>query len=202
MKKAGVVFLFLFTLLLFRVCDHPVMAAEAATAQAQHSGEGEHEEGIGQTVGRWINFAALAAILYLFLKKGLKVQDKFKADAEQIKHAVESARLAKEEAERRLGEMDQQMAELSAEIAKIRTDAVRDAEEEKKRILESASKEAERLVELAHREIDSEVRNAKKELRKQVAESAVVKSRTIIEREIKDADHERLIADYIEGFGK
>lgn len=206
MKKLAVA-IFFFSILFFRVCDHrmPAYAEEAQTAAHSENaggGEAEHEEGIGATIGKWFNFAALVAILYLFLKKGLKVQDTFKAGAEEIQRSIESARLAKEEAEKRLQEMEGQMVELNAEIEKIKAEAVHEAEEEKNRILESAHKEAERLIEFAHREIDGEVRYAKKQLRKQVAESAVDQSRKIIEREIKDADHDRLIADYIEGFGK
>lgn len=205
MKKIAIA-LFVFSIFFFRVCDHHVVLSAEETQNAAHAetsgGEGEHEEGIGQTIGKWFNFVALVAILYLFLKKGLKVQDSFKAGAEEIQRSIESARLAKEEAEKKLEEMEGQMVELNAEIEKIKTEAVREAEEEKTRILESAHKEAERLVELAHREIDSEVQTAKKALRKQVAESAVTQGRKIIEREIKEADHERLIADYIEGFGK
>lgn len=204
MRKAAVVILFVFSILFFRVCDpqHFVAAEEAQTAQAEHSGESGEHEGIGQIIGKWFNFAALVAILYLFLKKGLKVQDTFKAGAEEIQRSIESAKLAKEDAERKLEEMDRQLVDMNVEIDKIKADAMREAEEEKERILESARKEAERLVEFAHREIDSEVAQAKKQLRKQVAESAVSQSRKIIERDIKDADHERLIADYIEGFGK
>lgn len=206
MRKAAVVILFVFSLLFFRVCDpQRFVAAEEAktTAQAEHSGEGgEQEEGLGSVIGKWINFAALVAILYLFLKKGLKVQDTFKAGAEEIQRSIESAKLAKEDAEHKLQEMDRQLVDMGAEIDKIKADAVREAEEEKERILESARKEAERLVEFAQREIGSEVRAAKKQLRKQVAELAVDQGRKIIEHEIKETDHERLIADYIEGFGK
>ena len=206
MKKVFFVLLLVFSVLFVRVQDHNTVAAAEetqASAQEEHAGgEAEHEETIGQTVGKWLNFAALAAILYLFLMKTLKVQDKFKADAEQIQRSIESARLAKEEAERRLQEMDQRMNEMNVEIEKIRANAVHEAEEEKNRILKSARKEAERLVEFAHREIDSEVMNAKKELRKQVTEAAVAQSRKIIQREINEQDQERLISDYIEGFGK
>jgi F-type H+-transporting ATPase subunit b len=205
MKKTAFVILFIFTVLFFRVCDPQrlAVAEEVQTAaQSEHSGEASEHESLGSIIGKWINFAALVAILYLFLKKGLKVQDTFKTGAQEILRSIESAKLAKEDAERKLEEMDRQLVDMNAEIDKIKTDAVREAEEEKERILESARKEAERLVEFAHREIESEVRHAKKQLRKQVAESAVTQSRKIIEREIKDADHERLIADYIEGFGK
>lgn len=208
MKKAILVFLFAFSILFVRVHQQTYLALAEETqavAQEEHAGQGgqtEHEETIGQTIGKWINFAALVAILYLFLKKSLKIQDKFKADAEEIQRSIESARLAKEEAERRLQEMDQKMTEISAEIEKIRANAVREAEEEKKRILESARKEAERLVEFAHREIDAEVNQAKKDLRQQVVEAAVTQSRKIIEREMNDKDHDRLVSDYIEGFGK
>lgn len=203
MKKALIILFLAISILFVRVhsTSFNAFAEEAATAEKEHGG-GETEEGIGMTIGRWINFAALLGILYIFLKKTLKVQDSFKANADEISRSIESARLAKEEAERRLQEMDQKMTEMNQEVEKIKTNAMQEAEEEKQRILDSAKKEAERLIEFAHREIDSEVINAKKELRKQVADGAISMGKSIIEREMKDKDHEMLIKEYIEEFGK
>ena len=153
-----------------------------------------------QIVGRWFNFFALVAILYLFLARSLRVQDKFKSEAEEIQRSIESARQAKEEAEKRLVEMDQRMARMNEEISRIKANAAREAEEERKRILESAQKEAERIVDMAHRDMENEVRLARKELRKHVAALAVEQGRAIIQEEINDEDQKRLIDNYIQEF--
>ena len=176
----------------------PVFGAEEHTAEAA----AEHGETLLQTVFKWVNFFALVAILYFFLTRSIRIQDKFKAESDEIRKSIESARQAKEEAEKHLHELDQRMNQMNEDVARIKADAAREADEEKTRILESAQKEAQRIVELAHREIDSEVRQARKELRKQVAEIAVNRGRQIIQEEINDQDHQELIHRYIEELGK
>lgn len=177
------------------------LAAEEPASGETHAAEG-HGQSIWNILGSWINFAALAGVLYWFLGKKMRVQDGFKEDYHQIQRSIESARQAKEEAERRLAELDQRMAHLSEEIARLKEDAAREAEEEKARILDSAHREAERLIELAHKEIDAEVDAAKQALRKQVSELAVQQGHEIIRKEIDEKDQKRLIKEYIESFGK
>ncbi|MGH9856779.1 MAG: hypothetical protein ACRD4B_02945 [Acidobacteriota bacterium] len=177
-------------------------AEETAHSEAAEHGEGGHEQTIWQTIGQWTNFAVLVAILYLFLTRSIRVQDKYKAESEGIRQSIESARLAKEEAERQMAAMDQRMQQMNEDISRIRERALQDAEDEKKRILDSAQKEAHRIVEMAHREIDNEVRAAQKQLRKHVTDLAVQKGKNIIEQEINDEDQRRLIHTYIEEFGK
>lgn len=177
-------------------------AAEEHAATNEHSAGEEHHQTLPQILGPWVNFLVLIGLLYYFFKNKMRVQDRFKADYEKIQGSIESARIAKEQAELRLKELDQKMGQLNDEIVRLKTAAAKEADEEKKKILEGAQKEAERIVEQAHRDIDSEVENARKELRKQLADSAVNRSREIIERELNDQDQKRLIADYIERFGK
>jgi F-type H+-transporting ATPase subunit b len=200
-------FLFLFVVSLhfgafFPACGVSIDTAFAASQEGEHAQGEAHEESIWQTIGKWLNFFALVAILYLFLKKTIRVQDKFKADAEEIEKSIESARQAKEDAEKRLRELEQRIEQMNQEVERVKAAAAKEAEEEKQRILDSAGKEAERIVEMAHREIDAEVRRARKELRRQVAESAVGMGRTLIEKEINEEDHKRLVSSYIEEFGK
>ena len=172
-------------------------------AEESHAEKGAgHEESIWQAIGKWVNLAALVWILYYFLGKKLRVQDKFKTEADEIKNAIESARQAKEEAEKRLQEMEQKMVQLNEDAARIRAEAATQAEEQKKRILDSAQKEAERIIEQAHREVDVEVVHARKELRKHIAELAVTQGQKIIEEEINEQDQRNLVRQYIENFGK
>ena len=193
-KLASLLFLIAVALLVF---NGPVWAAE----EAGH-GAGEHEQTIWQTVGQWTNFLVLVSLVVLFLRKVIRVQDKFKAQSDDIRRSIESAREAKEEAERQMAAMDARMQQMNDEVVRIKERALHDAEEEKKRILDSAQKEAQRIVEMAHREIDNEVRFAQKELRKQVGDLAVQQGKQIIEQEINEEDQRRLIRTYIDEFGK
>jgi F-type H+-transporting ATPase subunit b len=179
-----------------------VYSAETSAAEGEHGSAEHHEQSWFATISQWVNFLVLVGLLYLFFTKSLKIQDRFKGDYQKIQNSIESARMAKEEAEQKLKELDQKMSQLSEEVARIKTEATKEAEDTKKKILESAQKEAERIVEQAHRDIDSEVEFARKELRKQLADDAVNESRQIIEREMTEQDSKRLMNDYIEGFRK
>lgn len=176
-------------------------AAETHSAEAAHE-EGGHEETWVQIAGKWVNFATLVAILYFFLTRSIRVQDKFKQEADAIRESIESSRQAKEEAERQMQIMDQRMQQMTEEVSKIKSLALHEAEEEKNRILESAKKEAQRIIDIAHREIDNEVRLARQNLRKHVADLAVEQGKQIIEEEMNDGDQRSLINAYIEEFGK
>ena len=173
-----------------------------AVAQEHKPESAAHEETIAQSIGKWLNFLALVAILYMFLKRGLKVDQKFKSNFEEIQRSIEIARQAKEEAENRLKELEERMTRMNDEVAGIKETASREAEAERKRILESAQREAERIVEFAHREIDTEVRMARKELRRHVADLAVAESRKIIQTEMNDQDQNRILESYIKDFSK
>lgn len=194
---------FLGALLVLGSAEYSIASQEESGhgEEAAH-GEGAHEETWVQVIGRWFNFIVLVAILYYFLKKSLRIQDRFKNDYDQIQSSIESARLAKEEAESKLKELDARMVQVTQDIEQMKVNAAREAEAEKQRILDSAQKEAERIVELAHREIDSQVEIATKQLRKQVAELAVTRGREIIQKEIVEKDQKQLIQDYIKGFDK
>jgi F-type H+-transporting ATPase subunit b len=177
-------------------------AATAAEESTHEEAAAEHGESWIDVIARWVNLAALVALLYLFLGRSMRVQDRFKADYEQIQRSIESARLAKEQAEAQLEELDQKMAGVNDEIARLKAQAAREAEEEKKRILDSAQKEAERIIEMAHREIDTEVELARRSLRAQIAEISISEGKKIIEREINEHDQKRLLQEYIREFGK
>jgi F-type H+-transporting ATPase subunit b len=172
------------------------------TKETAEAAAPEHHETWAQFAGKWINFIALVTILYIFLSKSIRVQEIFKKESDEIRESIESARKAKEEAERQMEMMDQRMHQMSEEVAKIKTIAIQEAEEEKRRILESAEKEAQRIVDMAHREIDSEVQEARNKLRKHIADLAVQKGKTIIKDEIDEKDQRNLIRGYIEEFGK
>jgi len=206
MKRIAILLLLLSALWIPHASRASLASAETATtAQGEHQeAAGSESEGGGlvEEIGRWFNFLLLVAILYLFLKRNIKVDEKFKADADLIQSSIESARIAKEEAEKRLADMEKRMATMNEEVAKVKAETARQAEDERKQILESAQREAEKIVLAAQREVDAEVRLARKKLRKHLAELSVTQGRKIIETEINDQDQSRLIDDFIEDLGK
>lgn len=195
-----VVFISIFAV--FSVGNAAEETTEHSATQSGGEEHAEHHESPWQIAGKWINFAVLVALLYFFLTRSLRIQDRFREDYQAIQTSIESARQAKEEAERKLKDLDEKLGGLNQEIARIKGEAAREADEEKRKILESAQKEAERIVALAHREIDTEVDLARRTLRKQVADASVSRGRKIIETEMNEDDQKRLMEEYIKEFGK
>jgi F-type H+-transporting ATPase subunit b len=179
-----------------------VQASESHASEASHESGESHESSWFTTIAQWFNFIILLGLLYFFLTRKMRVGDTFKAEADEIQRAIESARKAKEEAELRLKELDEKMATLTQEVAKIKDQAAKDAEMERLRILEMAQAEAKRIVDLANREVDSEVRQAKKQLLQMIGDLSVEKGKKIVETEITDEDQKRLIDEYIGSFSK
>jgi F-type H+-transporting ATPase subunit b len=132
----------------------------------------------GYWVGYLIDFGLLALLLFVALKKNLPAM--FRARTKTIQSGIEEAGKASEEANRRLSDIEARLAKLDAEVAAMRATAERDAAAEEQRILAAAEEDKRRIVETAEAEITASVRLARRELKAYVADLAV----TLAERRI------------------
>jgi len=88
-----------------------------------------------------------------------------------------------------------------AEAASIRAQALKDAAEEQKRLVDTARAESQRLVETAKAQMDADVRRARDELRREVADLATAVAEKLVRRSLRDDDHRRIVADAIAKVG-
>jgi F-type H+-transporting ATPase subunit b len=132
----------------------------------------------GYWVGYLIDFGLLALVLVLALKKNLPAM--FHTRTKTIQRGIEEAGKASEEADRRLADIEARLAKLDAEVAAMRATAEQDAAAEEQRILAAAEEDKRRIVETAEAEITASVRLARRELKAYVADLAV----TLAERRI------------------
>lgn len=179
--------------------------ALAAPALAQEHGGGEHEAAannpfagdIGNALWTLVIFGLVVVVLGKFawgpLLKSLQAREDF------IRESLEKARLERETAEIRLREYEERLASARAEATAIVEEGRRDADAVKRRIEEDAKREADKAIERAKREIQIATDTATKELYTLSARLATDLAAKVIGRELNPRDHERLIAEAIEG---
>src|SRR5881628_2417037 len=91
--------------------------------------------------------------------------------------------------------------EAQAEAAAIRAQALKDAADEQRRLVDAARAESQRLVETAKAQMDADVRRAREELRREVADLATAVAEKLVRRSLRDEDHRRIVADAIAKVG-
>src|SRR5215813_13549707 len=129
-----------------------------------------------------INFAILLWLLTRLLYKPLmgKMDERTKA----IQKSLDEAQAARAQAQR------------------IRAEALKDAADEQRRLVDAAKAEAARLVSSAREEMDQDVRRARQELRREVADLAIAVSERLIKKSLNDTDHRRIVDDAIAHMGQ
>ncbi len=174
-----------------RAAEAPATGPGAELAEASREAAGEEENAQFKQSGsvRWIasvtglslhsaywlavvlNFAIVALAIGIIWK--LKVPAALRARSAAILKGMEEARQASEEARRRLGEIEQRLAKLDAEIAGMRASAEADAAAEEERVRGAAEDDKRKVIETAEQEIAAAARQARRELKAYAADLAV-----------------------------
>ena len=116
-----------------------------------------------------------------------------------IRESLEKAKQEREAAEALLRDYEARLANSRAEATAIVEEGRRDAEAVRHRILAEAKEEGDRTIERARREIQIATDTATKELYGLATRLATEMAGRVLGREIRPQDHERLIAEAIEG---
>ena len=153
-------------------------AAEDENAQFRHSASVQMVAkltGLSLDNAYWLctvlNFAIVAGAVLYFSKKNLPGM--FRNRTASIQKAMQEARQASEDANRRLGEIEARLSRLDAEIARMRASAEKDAAAEEARIKAAAEEDARKIVESAEQEIAAAAKLARRELTNYAANLAV-----------------------------
>ena len=153
-------------------------AAEDENAQFRHSASVQMVAkltGLSVDNAYWLctvlNFAIVAGAVLYFSKKNLPAM--FRNRTASIQKAMQEARQASEDANRRLGEIEARLSRLDAEIAGMRATAEKDAAAEEARIKAAAEEDARKIVESAEQEIAAAAKLARRELTNYAANLAV-----------------------------
>ncbi len=164
-------------LLLFGVAN-PVYAAE------------------GSNLPRITNFAIVALVLVLAVRKPLAGY--LQARTDQIRAELADAIEKTAKAEVELQQATALLASLDDAVEEAKQEAKKAAEAERERILNAAQIEAERIKEIAQREIDNEVENGRRKLYVRATELSVSLAHKKLEATMTDKDQTQLIDRSIE----
>jgi F-type H+-transporting ATPase subunit b len=118
-----------------------------------------------------LNFAIVAVAVVYFSKKNLPGM--FRNRTASIQKAMQEAREASEDANRRLAEIEARLSRLDSEIAGMRATAEKEAVAEEARIKTAAEEDGRKIVESAEQEIAAAAKLARRELTNYAANLAV-----------------------------
>ena len=118
-----------------------------------------------------INFAIVVGVIAWLWRKNVPAL--FRNRTASIQKAIEEARRASEDANRRLSEVEKRLGRLDDEINQMRATSEREAAAEEERINATAEEEARRIVESAGQEIAAAAKAARRDLTAYAADLAV-----------------------------
>jgi F-type H+-transporting ATPase subunit b len=154
----------------------------------------------GGEIPRIVNFAVLATVLVLVLRKPLA--DFLNAKTTQIREQLQEARSRETNAEVERKRAEELLASLDQEVQKAKDEARRAAQAEKDRILRTAEQEAARIRAIAKKEIEAEVEAGRRRLFARATELSVDLAQKKIASSMTDADRDRLIDRSVDVLGR
>jgi F-type H+-transporting ATPase subunit b len=178
-------------------------ALYCCVASVVFASEGGHGGGHGVTHSQlmnflWhvLNFSILVVVLVKFLKK--PITDALVGRREAIQASFDELERRRMEAESQYAAYQKRMAEMEAEADRILKSFIEQGQAEKQKIIAQAKESAERVKMQAELYIQQEVARAKLQLQREIGELAVKMAGEIIQSNITDEDHNRLINEYLE----
>jgi F-type H+-transporting ATPase subunit b len=173
-----------------------VLAGGAVLASAASGGEAAHGGFTSTDWFRLMNFAVLAGVLFLLLRKPIPhaLNSRIRGIADQLK----DLEAKKSEAEKQLSEYNQKLNAMEKEFDRIVADYVRQGQEAKARILKEAESVAEKLQAQARRNIEHEFEQTKAQLQREIFEKALSKAEELLKQHITEQDQTQLVEEYLQ----
>lgn len=181
-----------------------VALALVGPAAVWAASEGGHEGGGLISLDKSLIVQAINFLILLFVLQRLLYKPFLAKMGERtaaIQKSLDEAQAARAEATRQQEENETRLRAAHAEAAAIRAQAMKEASEEQKRLVDAARAESQRLVESAKAQMDADVRRAREELRREVADLATAVAEKLVRRSLRDEDHRRIVADAITKVG-
>ena len=158
------------------------------------------------TVAPWtliLQICNLLLQMYLFKRFLLKPVQEILAERQKLANAdLDAAAEARAEAENAKVEYEQHLSGAREEAAALVRSAAQTAQTRSEQIILEAKEEAASIRAKASRDIDQERRNAVNEIKNDISGIAVSIASKVVEKEISEKDHEKLIQDFIDQMGE
>ncbi|MCI7125830.1 MAG: F0F1 ATP synthase subunit B [Agathobaculum sp.] len=142
-------------------------------------------------------------ITFLIVKKFLfgPVRKMMAAREEEVQTMYTSAEKAQSEAEKLRSDYTERLAKAKEEAAEIVGSATRRATVRSEEILKESSQQAAAMLKKAETTIEQERKKAMNELKDEVANLSIMIAGKVVERDVKQQDHERFIQEFIDKVG-
>nr|WP_302651571.1 F0F1 ATP synthase subunit B [uncultured Agathobaculum sp.] len=142
-------------------------------------------------------------ITFLIIKKLLfkPVKKMIAAREQEVQAMYGAAEQTQSEAESLRQEYTERLSQAKAEAAEIVGSATRRAAVRSEEILRESSQQAAAMMKKAENTIEQERKKAMNELKDEVAGLSVMIASKVVERDVKQADHDRFIEEFIDKVG-
>lgn len=158
------------------------------------------------SLGMWELIATWANLLILFLlcKKFLFVPVKKMLDkrAADVKQTYDEAEATKTEAIEMKRDYEQKLSASRAKATEIVQDATKRAQAKGEEIIAEANVKAAQSMKRAEAEIERDKVRAMTEIKDDISGMAIQIAEKVIEKDIAEKDHEKLIDEFIKGVGE
>ena len=142
-----------------------------------------------------VNAAILLVALYFLLYK--PVRKYMDARSAGVAKELQDVSDAQEQLRVEQGKAQEQLAAARKQAAEVVAQSVSQAQEQAQQILEDAHSDAEQTIKRAHTESEFMLKNARNEMRDEVANLSVALAGKILQREVKQDDHAKLVDDFL-----
>jgi F-type H+-transporting ATPase subunit b len=149
-----------------------------------------------------IIWTIITFVVLLFVLKKLAwkpLLDALTAREEKIRESLEQAEHARREAQQLIEENQKQMQQAHSEFQRLMREARDEAEKLRARRKQEAEAEARRIVEQGKMEIEREKEAALNMLRSEVADLAIRAAERILDEELDEKKHRKLIDAFLSG---
>ncbi len=148
----------------------------------------------------WINLIILVFVMKKFLFK--PVMNIFSQRENEIGSMYERAEEAQKNAEKMESEYTEKLSSAKEEAARIMKDATHEATLRGEQIVSEAQQKASSLITKAQKEIEREKEAAVTQIKQDIASIAINIAEKVIEKDLSESDHERLLEEFIESSGE
>ncbi|MBI3637132.1 MAG: F0F1 ATP synthase subunit B [Candidatus Rokubacteria bacterium] len=142
-----------------------------------------------------LNFLILLVLLQRFLYKPFMAKMQERTNA--IEKSLAEAQAARAEAAHQQEENATRLRSAYAEAQSIRDQALKEAADEQRRLVEAARVESQRMIAAAKAQTDADIRRAREELRREVGDLAIAVAEKLTRKSLNDPDHRRIVDDAI-----
>ncbi|MDO4563662.1 MAG: F0F1 ATP synthase subunit B [Clostridia bacterium] len=153
----------------------------------------------GTMLFTWINLIILFLILKKFLFK--PITNIISRREEEVGKIYADAEAAKDAAQKSREQYEAKLAEAKEEAGKIVENAYKTAQKRSDELIAEAKRDANSVRKNAERDIERERQKAVEDIRSDISSMAVSIASKVIEREVKEDDHKRIIEQFIDSMG-